>query len=211
MDYQGATESMVQLPAGMAADEVRAAVRDRYDQVAINPEQGFNFPVGRRFAEAVGYPAELLESLPPDAAAAFAGVACPVPHAGLAPGERVVDLGCGAGLDSLYAARLVGPAGSVVGLDFAPTMIERARWVVAASGTPNVEVKLTDGNTLPLPDAAADAVVVNGIFNLNPDKRMLLAEVFRVLRPGGRLVAAEIALTAPLPPDEGHTLDDWFR
>jgi SAM-dependent methyltransferase len=201
----------VQLPDGLTAEEVRAAVRERYGQVAETPERGFNFPVGRAFAEAVGYPAAWLDTLPPGAAAAFAGVACPVPHAQLVPGETVIDLGCGAGLDSLYAARFVGASGHVIGLDFSPEMVERARRTLAGAREAPVEVRLTDGVTLPVADGTADAVLVNGIFNLNPDKARLLAEVHRVLRLGGRLVAAEIALTAPLPDGEGHTLDDWFR
>jgi arsenite methyltransferase len=201
----------VQLPEGMTAEQVRAAVRERYGRVAQAPSEDFIFPVGRAFAEAVGYPVDLLDTLPADAAAAFAGVACPVPHAAPAPGETVVDLGCGAGLDSLYAARSVGPSGRVIALDFAPEMAARARRSVAAAGMPSVAVCLTDSAALPLATNSVDAVVVNGIFNLNPDKRALLAEAFRVLRPGGRLVAAEIALTAPLPPSEGHALDDWFR
>ncbi len=99
----------------------------------------------------------------------------------------------------------------MIALDFAPEMAARARRSVAAAGMPSVAVCLTDSAALPLATNTVDAVVVNGIFNLNPDKRALLAEAFRVLRPGGRLVAAEIALTAPLPPSEGHALDDWFR
>ncbi len=202
---------MSQLPEGMTAAAVQAAVRDRYGQVASTPEQGFTFPVGRQFAEAVGYPVELLNSLAPDAADAFAGVACPIAQAELAPGETVVDLGCGAGLDSLYAARLVGPKGCVIGLDFAPEMVARARAAASAAGAATVDIRLTDGTSLPVDDATADVVIVNGIFNLNPDKDALLAEVLRVLRPGGRLVTAEIALSGPLPEGEGHTLDDWFR
>lgn len=202
---------MPQLPTGLTADAVRTAVRERYGAVGADPAQDFTFPVGRAFAAAVGYPADLLDSLPADATDAFAGVACPVPHAGLAAGETVVDLGCGAGLDSLYAGRRVGPTGRVVGVDFAPAMVARARRAIAAAGMPWVEARLSDGRSLLLDDASADAVIVNGIFNLNPDKGALLAEAFRALKPGGRLVAAEIVLTAPLPPDEGHSLDDWFR
>jgi arsenite methyltransferase len=202
---------VTRLPDGLTADEVRTAVRDRYSEVGADPAQGYPFPVGRAFAEAVGYPPALLDALPPDAADAFAGVACPVPHANLVSGETVVDLGCGGGLDSLYAGRCVGPLGCVVGIDFAPAMLARAERSFAAAGMPWVEAHLRDGRGLPLPRGSADAVIVNGIFNLNPDKAALLAEVFQVLKPGGRLVAAEIVLTAPLSPDEGHTLDDWFR
>jgi len=202
---------MVRLPEDLSADDVLAAVRERYNRVGAAPDQGYTFPVGRAFAEAVGYPPEVLDALPADAVAAFAGVACPVPYAALQPGEIVIDLGCGAGMDSLYAARVTGPAGCVLGIDFAPAMVERARRAIAESRLPAVEARPADASVLPVADAFADAVIVNGIFNLNPDKRALMAEVYRVLKPGGRLVAAEIALTAPLPPEEGQTLEDWFR
>lgn len=202
---------MRQLPAGLAAADVEAAVRERYNDVGLDTTGIFGFPVGRAFAEAVGYPVALLESLPNDAADAFAGVACPVAHADLRPGETVIDLGCGGGLDSLFAGRYVGSRGHVLGVDFAPAMIARAEKSLALAGMPWVEARLSDGRRLPLADACADAVIVNGIFNLNPDREALIGETFRVLKPGGRLVAAEIVLTAPLPPDEGHTLDDWFR
>jgi len=202
---------MSRLPDGLTADEVRIAVRDRYSQVGANPTQEFGFPVGRSFAKAVGYSVELLTRLPPAAAEAFAGVACPVSQAELRAGETVVDLGCGSGLDSLYAGDVVGPGGQVVGVDLAPAMIARAQRTLASAGMPWVEARLSDGRFLPLDGASIDAVIVNGILNLNPDKQALLSEVYRVLKPGGRLVAAEIVLTAPLPPEEGHTLDDWFR
>jgi arsenite methyltransferase len=202
---------MAHLPDGLTADAVRAAVRDRYSEVGADPSQSFTFPVGRQFAEAVGYPVDLLECLPPGATGAFAGVACPVPHAALTTGETVLDLGCGGGLDSLYAGTRVGPSGHVVGIDFAPAMIARAQQSLVDAGMPWVEARLSDGSCLPLSDSSVDAALVNGIFNLNPDKQALLAEVHRVLKPGGRLVGAEIILTAPLPPEAGHSLDDWFR
>jgi arsenite methyltransferase len=203
---------MPRLPDGLTADEVRAAVRDRYSAVAAGPAGEHGFPVGRPFAEAVGYPAILLATVPADAADGFAGVACPVPHAELEPGETVLDLGCGAGLDSLYAAQQVGPTGCVIGIDFAPAMVARARASAVAAGLAAViDSREAEGTALPLVAASVDAVVVNGIFNLNPAKDAVLAEVARVLKPGGRLVAAEIVLTAPLPPGEGDTLDDWFR
>ena len=202
---------MTRLTRLFPPDAIRAAVRERYSDVAREPERGYNFPVGRAFAEAVGYPAVLLDALPSEAWAAFAGVACPVPAAELHPGERVIDLGCGAGLDTLYAARLVQPGGEVIGLDISPDMIARATAAIAHAGARNATARLVEGETLPVPDAWADAVVVNGIFNLNPDKEALIAEVFRILKPGGRLTAAEIVLSEPLPPGEGETLDDWFR
>jgi arsenite methyltransferase len=200
------------LPQGITPDELHDAVRDRYSAVADAPTGAHGFPVGRAFAEAVGYPATLLATMPSDAADAFAGVACPVPYAALQPGEAVLDLGCGAGLDSLYAAQQVGPSGRVIGIDFAPAMVARAHTSTTAAGLATIiDSRVSDGTALPLATASIDAVLVNGIFNLNPAKDAVLAEVARVLKPSGRLVAAEIILTAPLPPGEGDRLDDWFR
>lgn len=201
-----------QLPQGITPDALHDAVRERYSAVATAPTGEYGFPVGRAFAAAIGFPATLLATVPPDAADAFAGVACPVPHAALQRGETVLDLGCGAGLDSLYAAQQVGPTGHVIGIDFAPAMVARARASAAAAGLAAViDSRVGDGAALPLANASVDAVVVNGIFNLNPAKDALLSEVVRVLKPDGQLVAAEIVLTAPLPPGEGDSLEDWFR
>lgn len=196
----------------MTPDELRAAVRDRYGAVGTNPaSDDFGFKVGREFAEALGYPADVLDAAPPEATDAFTGVATPVLRADLVPGETVVDLGCGAGLDLSIAARAVGPTGRAIGVDMAEPMTDRARRTVAALGLTNAEVRCTTADETGLHVASADCVLVNGLLNLSPSKEDVLREVARVLRPGGRFVLAETTLHAPLPAGTVSTVDDWFR
>lgn len=189
---------------------LRRAVRERYSRVADEPETPLGFPVGRAFAEAVGYPPELLDRAPA-AAARFTGVGTPIEAAGLRPGETVLELGCGAGLDTLWAAEQVCPGGRVIALDMALPMVQAMRANAARTGAAGVCSLVACAEALPLPNAAVDVVLVNGIFNLAPDKSAVLREVRRVLRPGGRLAACEVALTRPLAEGEVGTLDDWFR
>lgn len=198
-------------PLALAPEALRAAVRDRYAAVARDPTAPHSFRVGRDFAAALGYPPDLLDSLPASAVDAFTGVAAPVLSAEIQPGEAVLDLGCGAGLDLAIAARAAGPTGRVVGVDIAPPMASRARETAARLGLPGAWAIVAAGEALPLADGWADAVVVNGILNLAPRKAAILEEIARVLRPGGRLVLAETTLRQPIAPDEVRTLDDWFR
>lgn len=191
--------------------DLRRAVGERYGEVAIDPAGPFTFPVGRQFAEAVGYPPAVLDRLPAAASASFAGATYLTPWLELAPGETVLDLGCGAGLDSLIAAQAVGPEGRVIGIDVAEPMVALARANAGAVPVTNAEFHQAAVEALPLDDASVDVAMANGIVNLSPEKARALAEVFRVLRPGGRLVAAEIVLTRDIPRSERATLDDWFR
>ena len=203
--------TQAQQVANRTADELRRAVADRYGAVALCPTAGFPFPVGRAFAAAVGYPADVLDSLPAAAVASFTGVTYLPAWTGLKTGEVVVDLGCGAGVDALIAARSVGPDGRVHAVDLTREMAELARANARAAGLPNVDVHRAAVEALPLADAVADVVTANGVFNLAPEKERAIAEAFRALKPGGRLVAAEIVLTRDVPWAERSTLDDWFR
>lgn len=197
--------------ADMSPDELRQAVADRYGQVATRPDGTFTFPVGRAFAEAVGYPPSLLDFLPTAATASFAGVTYLPPLTQLQPGNVVVDLGCGAGLDTLIAAKVVGPSGRVHGVDFSSDMVALARSNAKEADLGNVEIHQAPVESVPLGDAMADVIQVNGVFNLAPEKKRAAAEAFRLLKPGGRLVGGEIVLTADVSPEERSTLDDWFR
>lgn len=195
----------------MSAQEVRKAVGQHYGRVASAPGERAPFPFGRDFAEAVGYPPDLLDTLPATASASFAGVAHLWQCLELQPGQTVIDLGCGAGLDTLIAARQVGPEGQVTGVDFSAEMATLARTNVTAAGVSNVTVSESPVESIPLESGSLDAALANGIFNLSPEKERVVAEIARLLRPGGHLNAAEIVLTEDIPYGERATLDDWFR
>jgi SAM-dependent methyltransferase len=191
--------------------DIRHAVAERYGQVAAQPDVSFNFPVGRAFAEAIGYPAALLATLPAAAVDAFAGVTYAHDRAALQPGETVLDLGCGAGLDALIAARAVGPAGCVLGVDYSAPMVALARDNARVADVTNLRVEQAAIEELPYVAESVDVVQANGVFNLSPEKERAVAEAWRVLRPGGRAIVAEITLAQALDAGERATLDDWFR
>lgn len=193
------------------SDEIRAAVADRYGQVAAMPGQKFNFPVGRRFAESVGYDAALLDRLPRGMWESFTGAGNPQPFIDANPGESVLDLGCGAGLDLCLYAQMVGPTGKLFGLDLSPLMLDKARSNLASLGVANVEWLLAPADAIPLADDSVDLVTANGIYNLSPDKDAVMREVARVLKPGGRTIFAEIVLKSELPCEVRREINDWFR
>jgi arsenite methyltransferase len=192
------------------AEHLRDGVRQAYSAAADNPQGDHPFPVGRQFAESLGYPPEWLAGLPGSAVEAFAGVSNVAIFADLPEGATVLDLGCGAGLDALIAAKRVGPTGRVIGLDFSEPMLARARQAAAEADLNNVEFRQADAETLLLEDASIDAVLVNGIFNLNPARDLIFDELARVVRSGGGVYGAEIILREPLPPEEQASESNWF-
>jgi arsenite methyltransferase len=186
---------------GFTREKVIAAVQDMYTAVALTPERPFHFPVGRDACLRVGYPAALLEGLPEEALQSFAGVACPFRADVIRAGDTVLDIGAGAGTDTLIASRLVGPRGKVLALDITPAMGRRLRELVTRCGIGNVEVIEGNVETLPLPATSAHVVTSNGMLNLVPDKRKAVAEIFRVLRPGGHVQIADIVIRRPVTRD----------
>lgn len=190
--------------------QLREMVCGAYSAAAEQPQEKHAFPVGRQFAESLGYPAELLASLPGVACDAFAGVSNVSLFADLPVGATVLDLGCGAGLDTLIAAQRVGSTGKVIGADFSEAMLARARDAVVESGTTNVELRQADAEQLPIRDAEIDVTLVNGIFNLNPARDVIFHELARVVRRGGAVYAAELILSQPLPPETRAREQDWF-
>lgn len=191
--------------------ELRDAVRRMFDRVAGAPQDRYRFEVGRELASGVGYPREVLQSFPDEAAETFTGLAFLHPHVALRPGERVLDLGCGAGLDSLIAGRAVSPGGSVTGVDVSASMVAKARAVAASLRADEVRFEQGQAEALPFAEKTFDAALVNGIFNLCPDKLTVARELHRVMKVEGRVVVAEITSNEPLLAKEVRTVDDWFR
>ena len=188
---------------------LREEVQEKYREVVEHPDRTFHFQTGLRAAANAGYRDEWLEGLPEQAVASFAGVSNPF-HWGLpAPGDRVVDIGSGAGMDSLIAAQAVGPGGEVVGVDMTPAMLEMARQAALDSGLANVEFREGLAESLPIPDGWADVVISNGVINLVPDKLGAYREIARVLRPGGRIRVADICVERPVPESALRDIDLW--
>jgi arsenite methyltransferase len=190
-------------------DRLRDEVRAKYREVAADPNAEYHFHTGRTHARRLGYPAWPLEDLPEEACEAFAGVGNPFHWGGPQPGERVLDLGSGAGMDSILAARWVGADGLVVGVDMTPEMLERSRSTAARLGLENVEFRRGLIEQLPLEDGWADLVISNGVVNLVPDKMGVYREIHRVLRPGGRMTIADICLERPVPEEALRDIDLW--
>jgi ubiquinone/menaquinone biosynthesis C-methylase UbiE len=194
-------------PTKLDTSELIRQVKALYRQVAQQPSADFHFPLGRPLAERLGYPAELLDAVPAEALASFAGVGYALDLAGLTPGLRVLDLGSGSGTDAFAAAHLVGPTGQVTGIDM--TDAQRAKADRLRGGA--AYVRFIDGRLedLPFDDASFDVVVSNGVVNLCPDKARVFAEAARVLAPGGRLAVADIVATRPLPETVTCNADLW--
>ena len=195
----------------MGPEEIRDAVFDRYGSVADAPGDPHGFPVGREFAEAVGYDPAQLDALPAACAASFTGAGNPQAAVELGPSEKLLDLGCGAGLDlCLYASRFGTPQ-RLAGLDGSRLMVATATENLVEAGFGDTEVFCTRAETIPLPDDHLDVVTANGIFNLSPDEHAVMAEIARVLKRGGRLCFAEIVLAEEIEDQVRKSIDDWFR
>ncbi len=187
---------------------IRQGIAEKYRKVAVSPEGLFKYPTGEQSALALGYPSDLLRAIPHAARERFVGVGNPFALGPVRTGESVLDLGCGAGFDAFIAGQLVGPAGRVAGVDISPEMIAVAEAGRAEAGCPQVEFRLAPVEALPFPDGAFDVALSNGVLNLIPDKPAALREVFRVLRPGGRLQACDIGLVRDeMPRDKAQWSD----
>jgi SAM-dependent methyltransferase len=193
----------------MDLQELRRAVQSEYAVVAQEPQRGFHFHTGRLLADVLGYGELWLEDVPESSIASFAGTGNPFNLGELHAGEQVVDVGCGAGIDSLIAARMVAPSGRVIGVDMTPAMLDRARTGAAMTGLTNVEFREGFGEALPVADGWADVVISNGVLNLMPDKDVALGEMARVLKPGGRLQVADILVQQAVPDSAKRRIDLW--
>ena len=193
----------------MSADAIVQSVRERFTRVALGLDAGFGAWTGNRCAEHLGY-GDVLDRIPTPALEAFVGVGNPVAFAGLAPGERVLDVGCGGGLDSLVAAMAVSPGGSVVGVDMTPDMVSRALQAAKLAGeATDASFLVANAEDMPFAEDEFDVALSNGCLNLSPRKRELLSEIWRVLRPGGRLALCDAVLKPEKADEVTAAPDAW--
>ena len=188
---------------------LREAIQEEYAEVAANPHKGFHFHTGRPLARMLEYADEWLIGIPEFSIESFAGTGNPFSLGELRPGERVVDLGCGAGIDSLIAAKKVGPDGRVIGIDMTPSMLKKARQAADEMGLTNAEFREGYAEALPVADGWADVVISNGVLNLMPDKSAALEEMSRVLKPNGRLQIGDILVQKAVPESAKRKIDLW--
>lgn len=190
-------------------ETLRRQISEKYTGVALDPEAGFHFHTGRPLAEMLGYDAATVDRLPASTVESFAGVGNPFSMGDLRSGESVVDVGCGAGFDTLIAAHQVGASGRVVGVDMTEAMLEKARAGVGALGLHHVDLRAGFAESLPVDDGVADVVISNGVINLTPDKVAAMREVYRVLKPGGRFQIGDIVVHKEVPQDAKDDIDLW--
>ena len=197
------------IAAQVDGEALRQQISAKYTAVAETPEAGFHFHNGRPLAAMLGYAPADVDWLPAAAVESFAGTGNPLALGVLAAGETVVDVGCGAGFDSLLAARQVGPVGRLIGVDMTPAMLVKARAGAEALGLGNTDFREGVAEELPVASGTADVVISNGVINLCPDKMAVLGEIARVLKPGGRVQIADIVVHKPVPQEAKDDIDLW--
>jgi SAM-dependent methyltransferase len=198
----------VSVDVGIDIGLLKSEIKKTYASVSQETDKDFIFPTGRAWAEDLGYPEELSQ-VPDFVAESFAGVANPWSLGRLDPGMRVLDLGSGAGMDSLVAGLMVGPEGSVTGIDMTPEMIEKARKGAAELGLDNVTFIEGEAEVLPFDDASFDVLISNGVIDLIPDKEAVFSSIYRVLVPGGRIQVADVTIQQPVSEEGRRKIDLW--
>ena len=191
--------------------KIEAGIRDKYSKVAESPEGLFAYPTGRSGIEGQKYDPKIVSALPEAVISSYCGVGNPFSLGKINKGDVILDIGCGAGVDTIVAAMMTGPTGRVVGIDIVPEMVQRAKSNLGMTDLKNITFIKTSGEDLPFEDAEFDVVISNGVINLIPDKAALLKEVMRVLKPGGRLMLADQVATGTVQKDIKARLANWFQ
>jgi arsenite methyltransferase len=191
--------------------KIEEGLRRKYAQVAISPEGSFQYPTGEAGLKGQDYDSEIFRSLPREVLASYCGVGNPFTLGAIKEGESVLDVGCGAGVDTLVAARMVGPQGRVIGMDPIPEMLGRAQANLHKTAIGNVSFQESSAEEIPFPEGSFEAVISNGVFNLIPDKLKALKEVFRVLKPLGRFMIADEILTVEASDDIQSRIENWAK
>ncbi len=189
--------------------QIHEAVRKKYAEVSCSAEGKFQYPTGKAGVEALGYDPSLFGDLPDELVESFCGVGNPFSLGPIKPGGIVLDVGCGAGFDLIIASRLVGPTGQVSGIDLTPEMVERAQTNLGKAGVSNGQVDCAGSEAIPYADSTVDVVISNGVLNLSPEKEISFSEIYRVLKPNGRLQFADIILKENLPEKVATSLEAW--
>ena len=190
-------------------EQLRSAISAKYTDVAEKPDMGFHFHTGRPLSQMLGYAAEDVDLLPRGTVDSFAGTGNPFSMGRLRPGETVLDIGCGAGFDTLQAALQVGPAGRVIAVDMTPAMLEKACAGASAMRLKNVDARQGFAEVLPVEDGSVDVVISNGVINLTTDKVAVMREIYRALKPGGRMQVGDIVVHIPVPQDAKDDIALW--
>ena len=191
--------------------KIEAGIHEKYIKVAKSPEGQFKYPTGKKGLEALHYDKTLIDKLPDAVTSSYCGVGNPFSLGKINTGEQVLDIGCGAGVDAVLASVMTGPTGNVVGVDIVPEMLQQAETNLRVTDLKNVIFKNASGEKLPFPGDTFDVVISNGVINLIPDKEGALTEIFRVLKPGGRLMVADQVASGNVQKDIKTRLTNWFQ
>ena len=192
-------------------DKIYKGIRKKYKKVAKKPKGLFKYPTGNEGLEALQYDSEIIKALPETVIASYCGVGNPFTLGAVKEGESILDIGCGSGVDTIFAAKMTGPTGKVIGIDLMPEMLQRAKENLRFANLDNVTYEETSAEKLSFPDMTFDVVISNGVFNLVPDKTKALSEVFRVLKPEGRLMIADQVLIGELSRERKQIINSWSQ